>query len=519
MSSSPERWAFLNVVDKTGIVDFAYALKEAGFKILSAGATLSALRQAELEAEDARTWIGGPNVLEGPLGLLHPKLLAGIAADRDNPSAMHEIERRHGVSIDLVAVNLYPLAEALAEPNVGEAEIFDYVDVAGSTILRLAARNFRHVIVLSDPGDYISAAESLKKSGAPLSLEKRKALAAKAFHYGAYYDATVAQYFSGEEMPLPEEFVVALKKTQEFAYGENPHQQGALYTLSGARPWGVNAANLVAGRALSYNHFLDLHAAWELATEIAEPSCAVVKFGIPVGFASSEKLSEAAYLAWRSDPRGASQGTAAVNRELDEDTAKILAEQFVSLVAAPQFSPKALAILKTKKDARLVTLPSTLIAAHEIDLASVAGGVLLQDRDNQVFGASTRVASRRQPTDQEMKSMRIAWHAAKFGKTHAAVVCRGGATIGIGSGQTSRLDAIRLALLKSQERHPIITGELPVVMASDGPLSAEHVLEAARAGVAAIMEPGGSADDKDAIETADERGLALVFTGLRHFRH
>jgi len=510
--------ALLSVTDKTGIVDFAYSLKSMDYEILAFGATAAALRQAELEITEVGNSSSRMSGASGPLSLLDPAILAGIAADRNDPARMGELDRLGIPPLDILAVNLYPVAEIISDPALSQAEILDYIDVSGSALLRAAARNFRHVICLCDPDDYQPILESLRQYKR-LRLERRQSLAAKAFHYSAYYDTTVAQYLGDKWDKLPDEFAVGLKKTADLRYGENPQQQGALYTLSGARPWGINAADLVWGKPLSYNHYLDLEIAWALATDIQDAACAVVKHAVPAGAASAEKLSEAARAAYRCDPRGADRGTAAVNREVDEETAVFFAEEYVGLIAAPQFSPKAFSILKTKKDIRLVTLPSILISAHELDLRSVAGGVMVQDRDNQPFGGEIKTVSKRAPNDLEMKSLKLAWLTAKECRTHAVVICRGSATLGIGSGQTARLDALRLALVKSQERHPILTAGLPLVLASDGTLSAEHIQEAAQAGISAVIEPGGSAEDKDAVAAADEHGLALLFTGMRHFRH
>ena len=518
MNAKPERYALLNVADKTGIIDFAYALSELGYELISTGATAAALRQAELTVIDLREWAPDDDLLEGPLGLLHPGVLAAVSADRDDPAQMRELRALGASPIDLVAVNLYPVASIVGETNLSEAEVLSYLDVAGSTLLRAAARNLRHALPLCDPADYQPTVESLRQYGR-VQADRRRSLAAKAFHYTAYYDTTAAQHLGGKWERLPDELVIGLKKTADFRYGENPQQQGALYTLSGARPWGLNAAQLIYGKGLSYNHYLDLEAAWELATEILEPACAIVKHAVPAGVASSEKLAQAASLAYRCDPRGCFRGTAAVNRELEEDAALFFAAEYVNCIAAPQFSQKALSVLKTKKDIRLVTLPSTLISAGEIDFKSLAGGVLVQDKDNRPLAGELKVVSRRQPDEFELKSLRLAWHVAKHARTHAAVICRATHTIGIGSGQTSRLDAVRRALVKSQERHPILPAGLPLVLASDGALSAEHVLEAAEGGITAIIQPGGSSEDKDCVESCDKKGLAMVFTGVRHFRH
>ncbi|MBI4677603.1 MAG: bifunctional phosphoribosylaminoimidazolecarboxamide formyltransferase/IMP cyclohydrolase [Elusimicrobia bacterium] len=510
--------AILNVTDKTGIVELAYALASLGFKVVSSGATYTALKQSELEVLQPQDVAGAPDVLEGTLGLLHPRLLIGVAADRDHPGHMHELERRKAVPVDLVAVNLYPLAEITAERDLSQAEMLGYLDVGSAAVLRAAARNFRHVIPLCDPDDYAPVVDSLRQCG-EVQPDRRRALASKAFHYLAYYDTTVAQYLGGGWDRLPDELVIGLKKALEFPYGENPQQQGALYAVSGARPRGINAARHVYGKALSYNHCLDLEIAWELANELESPACVIVKHSVPSGVAAAESLAEAAKIAYRSDPRGGFRGTAAVNRELPEDAAVFFAQEYVTCIAAPAFSQKALDVLKTKKDIRLVTLPQTVVSAHEIDFQAVAGGMLVQDRDNQPLFGELKTVSRRPPDEAELKSLRLAWLVAKHARTHAAVVCRGSATIGIGSGQTSRLDAISLALAKSQERHPILPAGLPLALATDGTLSVEHVQEAHAAGITAIIESGGSAEDKDAAAFCDSKNMALVFTGVRHFKH
>lgn len=500
-----ERYAVLYVADRTGIIELGYALKDLGFTLISAGGTAAALKQAELEVVEPHELFGGERPGYSETAMLDPRLLAAV-------------EGRGEAAVELVAANLYPVAEIIGDQKLSQAEILSYIDLAGSTLLRACARRFRDVLCLCDPDDYNSTIDLLKQYDR-VTPDRRQTLAAKAFHYTAYYDSTVAQYLGDKWDRLPDELVIGLKKTTEFAYGENPQQQAALYTVAGARPWGLQAAQLVYGKPLTYAHFLDLEVAWELAAEIGEPSCAIVRHGVPAGVAASEKLAEAARLAYRCDPRGCFRGTAAVNRELEEDAAAFFAEESVGCIAAPAFSPRALQALKSKKDIRLVTLASTLVSPHELDLRAVAGGVLVQEKDVPPLGAQTRVVTRKGVSEFEMKALNLAWRVAKHARTHAAVICRGAHTIGIGSGQTARLDAVRLALVKSQERHPILPAGLPLVMASDGALSSEHVHEAAQGGVSAIIQPGGTSEDADAIGAADERGIAMLFTGLRHFRH
>ncbi len=513
-----ERYALLSVSDRSGIIELAYSLKELGFTLVASGGTASALRQAEIEVIGPRELLDDPDAPEGVQGLLHTNVLAGISTNPNDPAQKGALERRGGVPIELVAVNLYPVAELVGDSTLSQAEVLDYIDLAGSALLRAAARNFRNVLCLCDPDDYQPIVDQLRQYNR-VTPERRQALAAKAFHYSAYYDSTVAQYLGDKLDQMPDELVIGLKKSSDFSYGENPQQKGALYTLSGARAWGLPAAQLVYGKPLTYGHYLDLETAWELATEIGEPACAIVKHGVPAGVAVGERLADAARNAYRCDPRGCFRGTAAVNRELEEDAAAFFASEYVSCIAAPQFSPRALQVLKSKKDIRLVTLPSTLVAPHELDLRTIAGGVLLQEKDVQPLAGQVRTVTKRPVAELELQALTLAWHVAKHARTHAAVLCRGGHTIGIGSGQTSRLDAIRVALAKSQERHPILPAGLPIVLASDGALSGEHVQEAAQGGVGAIIQPGGTSEDEDAVAAANARGLAMVFTGVRHFRH
>ena len=477
------RVALLHVADRTGVVEFAHSLIALGFELVATGPTSTALRQAGAPHKTISEFVG-ERLPADALGLLHPKLIAALTEEK--------------ARVDLVAVNLYPLSQATADPALTQDEVLAYVDPVGPALLRAAARNFKYVIPLCDPDDYQQALETLKAYDRMLP-DRRQALAAKAFHYASYYDSTVAQYLGGQWEEFPDEVVVALKKSADLRYGENPHQSGAFYTLSGARPWGLNAVQLHTGRPLVYGHYLDLETAWELVNAFQEPACAIVKHGVPAGFACGEDLAKAARRAYAGDPRGCFRGTAAVNAEVGDSAAEFFAEEFVSCIAAPEFSPKALQLLKAKKDIRLVTLPSKLISAHELDLRAVAGGMLVQERDQRPFIGDLKTASRRQPSARETAGLVVAWHTAMHARTHAAVIARGTAVIGVGSGQTSRLDSVRLAVVKSQERHPILA-------AADG-------------GATAVIHPGGASEDRDAAEASDSRGLALVSTGVRHFKH
>jgi phosphoribosylaminoimidazolecarboxamide formyltransferase / IMP cyclohydrolase len=503
MKRKEGRRALLHVADRTGVVELGSALLDVGFELVATGPTATALRQAGL-AHISVSEALGERIAGDALGLLHPKLISAITDPKPG--------------IDLVAVNLYPLSSATADPALSQDEVLAYVDPVGPALLWEAARNFKNVIPLCDPDDYQQCMDTLKSYDRMLP-DRRQRLAAKAFHYAAYYDSTVAQYLGGQWEQFPDEVVVALKKSAELRYGENPHQAGAFYTLSGARPWGLNAHKLILGRPLSYGHFLDLETAWELVNAFREPACAIVKHGVPAGVALGEDLARAARRAYAGDPRGCFRGTAACSREVDAEAASFFAEEYVSCIAATDFSPEALKLLRAKKDIRLVTLPSKLVSPGELDLRAVAGGMLVQEKDLRPFLGELRHVSKRPPTERELAGLTVAWHTAMHSRTHAAVIARGSGVIGVGSGQTSRLDAVNLAVVKSQERHPILAAGEPLVLASDGALSGEHVMAAADGGVSAVIHPGGAAEDRDAAEAADRRGVALVATGTRHFRH
>jgi len=488
-----KKTAYFSVSDKTGVVDFAFKLSQLGYTISASGGTANLLKQSELEVEDVRPG--------------DPATILAVSAGADDP-------------IDIAVVNLYPLAEILQDSQVSLPEVLEFLDAHSVSVLRAAAKNFDHVVTLCDPRDYSAVLESLEELE-EVKADKRRQLAAKAFHYTAYYDSTVAQYLGSDSgmQGLSDDMVIGLKKVADLRYGENPHQQAAIYRLSGARPWGLAAATLLHGKPLNYVHFLNLEASSELVAEFTEPACAIVKHMNPAGVAEGRSLGQAAKLAYAADPRGCSGGVAAFNREVDGEAAKALAPQYLECIVASRFSPDALDILRQKKDVRLISLPSMLLSPNEIDLRPVSGGLLIQDKDNRTLLKEVRPVSRRPPGPSEIQALEFAWRVVKHAKTHAAVLTRGTFTLGIGCGQSSRLDAVRLAIVKSQERHPIVTPDAPMVLAADGPLSLQHVLEAAEAGVTAIIESGGSSEDKEAIEACDAKSIAMAFTGIRHYRH
>jgi len=517
-TSRLKKTALLNVVDTTGIVEFARGLVETGYGLIAAGTTAKTLQGESVPFRDITSITGQPDICAGRVRLTHHRLFAGILADRADGDQMRDLDRESIPPIDLVAVNLYPLAQVLQSGAADQREMLDFLDVGGGALLRAAARNLRHVITLCDPGDYASVLETLRR-GRGLTLERSQALAAKAFYYVSYYDSTAAQFLSHTMESLPDEFIVSLKKASDLRFGENPHQRAALYSRSGARPWGLNAAALIHGKPLNYNHYLSMDRAVELAAEFSDPACAIIKYGVPAGAAAGKTLGEAARLAYESDPQGCTGGVAAFNKPVDEDAAKVLAPEYLECIVAPEFSGEALRLLRAKKDIRLVQLPSLLLSPKESDMKTVSGGMLIQDKDHPVASEVLKPVTRSEPSELERIALEFAWRVCKHAGTHAAILARGTVTLGIGNGQSSRLDAVRLALVKSQERHPVVSPAIPMVLASDGVLGPQEIREAAECGIIGVIQPGGSSEDRETIATADELGMTMVFTGVRHFRH
>ncbi|MFH2203672.1 MAG: bifunctional phosphoribosylaminoimidazolecarboxamide formyltransferase/IMP cyclohydrolase [Elusimicrobiota bacterium] len=518
MAAEFPKAALLSVADHSGIVELAQGLQELGYRILSSGGTSATLKEAGIQHEDVTELTGQPDICGGRVRLIHPRLFAGLIAERRDGDQMRDLDREKIPVIDLAAVNLYPLANIPQLGDSSKRDILDFLDVSGSALLRAAARNYPSVITLCDPNDYMPVLDTLKKRRR-LPIERSQSLAAKAFYYVSYYDSTIAQYLSSALKEMPDEMVLALKKSSELRAGENPHQRAALYDRSGSRPWGLNAAELFFGKPLSYNHYIGMDRAVELAAEFAEPACAIVIHGNPAGAAAAEHLGLAAQLAYRADPRGCTGGVAAFNREVNGEAASALAAEYLECIVAPDFSGEALDILRAKKNVRLVRLPSLLLSPNEIDIKTISGGVLLQDRDNPKVPEMLKTVTRRAPSELETPGLRLAWKVCKHTATHAAVFARSLSTVGIAAGQATRLDAVRLAIVKSQERHPVISPNDILVFASDSGLGPDHLQEAADAGATACIQPGGTSADREAVQLADELNMAMVFTGIRHHRH
>jgi len=519
--------ALLSVSNKEGLVEFAQGLAELGVELVATGGTARALREAELAVRPIEDVTGFPEILDGRVKTLHPAVHGGILARRDQ-AHLAELEAQGIATIDLVAVNLYPFAETVAKPGTTLAEAVEQIDIGGVALLRAAAKNFAYVAVVSDPADYATTLAELRGQD-DLSLATRQHLALKAFCHTASYDAAISRYLATrfEEAAFPATLHLSLTKLADLRYGENPHQQAALYSLGATgSPLG---GNLLQGKVLSYNNILDLDAAWRIASDFAAPTVAIIKHGNPCGVASDPSLADAFRAALASDPVSAFGSIIATNRPFDGEVALALGDLFVEAIAAPAFTSEALEVLAERPNCRLLEMSDTEDSAWE--MRSVQGGMLVQEEDSILSGstelaevlskgtiaedeADWKVVTERKPTVEELEALGFAWKVAKHVKSNAIVLVRGMATVGVGAGQMSRLDAVRLAVAKTGQRAQ------GAVLASDAffPFP-DGVEEAARAGVTAVVQPGGSRGDAAVIEAANAHGLTMLFTGVRHFRH
>jgi phosphoribosylaminoimidazolecarboxamide formyltransferase/IMP cyclohydrolase len=503
--------ALLSVSNKEGLVEFAQGLAELGVELIATGGTACALREAGLAVHPIEDVTGFPEILDGRVKTLHPAVHGGILARREQ-AHLAELEAQGIALIDLVAVNLYPFAETVAKPGTTLAEAVEQIDIGGVALLRAAAKNFAYVAAVSDPADYATVLAELREQS-DLSTATRQHLALKALRLTASYDAAISRYlttcFEGETFPAT--LHLNLTKLADLRYGENPHQQAALYSLGEAE--GPMGGNLLQGKALSYNNILDLDAAWRIASDFAAPTLAIIKHGNPCGVASDANLADAFRAALASDPVSAFGSIIAVNRPFDGEVTLALDDLFVEAIAAPAFTSEALEVLAKRPNCRLLEMSDTEDLVWE--MRGVRGGFLVQEEDMIAEDeAGWKVVTERKPTAEELKALCFAWKVAKHVKSNAIVLAQGTATVGIGAGQMSRVDAVRLAIAKAGE------GARRAVLASDAffPFP-DGVEEAARAGVTAIVQPGGSKGDAAVIEATDAHGLAMLFTGVRHFRH
>jgi phosphoribosylaminoimidazolecarboxamide formyltransferase/IMP cyclohydrolase len=520
--------ALISVSDKTSLVDFARALAGRGVEILSTGGTATTLSAAGIAATDVAAVTGSPEMMDGRVKTLHPKIHGGLLALRNDPdhaAAMAE----HGIAgIDLLVVNLYPFEDTVGS-GADAATVIENIDIGGPAMIRAAAKNHAHVAVIVEPADYEELLSVLAANDGATSLDFRRRLAAKAFARTAAYDAAIAGWFAAEARDaFPSRISIAGRRTQLLRYGENPHQQAALYLADQARP-GVATARQIQGKELSYNNINDTDAAFELVAEFdpgRTAAVAIIKHANPCGVAEGSSLAEAYRKALRSDPVSAFGGIVALNRPLDAEAAGEIVNIFTEVIIAPEADDDARAIVAAKKNLRLLvtgSLPEP--TAPGLSVRTVAGGLLVQTRDSgMVDDSDLKIATRRAPTSDEFADLLFAWRVAKHVKSNAIVYAKGGATAGIGAGQMSRVDSAMIAARKAEEAAK--TAGLPESLAKGSAVAsdaffpfADGLIATAEAGATAIIQPGGSMRDQEVIDAADERGLAMVFTGMRHFRH
>jgi phosphoribosylaminoimidazolecarboxamide formyltransferase/IMP cyclohydrolase len=518
----PIRRALLSVSDKTGLVELAQALSAAKVAILSTGGTASLLAQHGIAVTEVAGYTGYPEMLDGRLKTLHPKIHGGILARRDSPAHMAAIKDVGTEPIDLVVVNLYPFRQAVAAPGCTLEQAIENIDIGGPAMVRSAAKNHDSVAVLTDSADYAAILAELRAKGGALSGATRFALAKKAFAHTAAYDAAISNYLSSlDAAGLPGEFPQSLTlqwhKLQEMRYGENPHQRGAFYRDEHPAAGSLACGTQLQGKELSYNNIADADAAWECVKTLGRTACVIVKHANPCGAAERATPREAYEQAFATDPTSAFGGIIAFNCALDDEAASAVVKQFVEVVIAPEVTASATSILAAKQNVRVLTVPLGY-AAQPYDLKRIGGGVLVQTPDaRNVAAAELTTVSRREPTEAERDDLLFAWRVAKFVKSNAIVFCGGRRTLGIGAGQMSRVDSVRIAAAKARQAGLSLAGS---VVASDAFFPFRDGIEVlGEAGAKAIIQPGGSVRDDEVIAAADELGLAMVFTGVRHFRH
>lgn len=502
----------ISVTDKSGIVDFARQLEGMGAVLISTGGTAALLRREGVAVTDVSEVTGFPEMLDGRVKTMHPKITGGILAVRGNPTHMEALAAHDIRTIDMVVVNLYPFEKVAAKPGVTLEEMIENIDIGGPTMIRSAAKNWADVAVVVSPEDYAGVIAELRTSGGELSRDTRWRLARKAFSTTAAYDRAISARLAAVDAPaaaLPPMLDIRAEKLADLRYGENPHQQAAVYGAPGV---GIAGAEQLHGKELSYNNLVDLDAAWQLVNEFQCAAAAIIKHTNPCGCGEGGALAEAYTRALECDPVSAFGGVIGFNRAVDAATAKEVAKTFIEAIAAPDYTAEALDILRAKKNLRLMKV---VPGEPGLVIKSLAGGYLAQTADTaKLDRAAAKVATRRAPSDEEWAALEFAWKVAKHVKSNAIVFARAGQTVGVGAGQMSRVDSVKIAAMKAV---------LPLsgtVVGSDAffPFP-DGVEEAARHGATAIIQPGGSVRDQEVIEAADRLGLAMVFSGIRHFRH
>lgn len=514
--------ALLSVSDKSGLIDFARALASQGVELLSTGGTAKAIRDAGIAVKDVSEFTGFPEMLDGRVKTLHPKVHAGILSVRDNAAHVATMNE-HGLGyIDLVCVNLYPFVQTVSKPHTLEDAI-ENIDIGGPAMVRSSAKNYKHVAIVTDPADYTALITEMQDNGGALTDATRFNLAKKAFTHTAQYDGHISNYLTaltadGRREPFGESLTLQFARAQTCRYGENPHQNGAFYVEANAPAGTIATSRQIQGKEMSYNNIADTDAALECVKQFdTAPACVIVKHANPCGVAYGTNLLDAYNRAYQTDPESAFGGIIAFNGRLDGETAKVIVErQFVEVIIAPEVSAEAAEIVATKKNVRLLECGNWTSGTVQMEMKRVAGGLLVQDSDTLLHG-ELKVVTARAPTEQEMADLLFAWRIAKFVKSNAIVYAKDQMTIGIGAGQMSRVNSARIAGIKAEHAGLVVPGS---VMASDAFFPFRDGLDnAAAAGIRAVIQPGGSMRDDEVIAAANEHGIAMVFTGMRHFRH
>jgi phosphoribosylaminoimidazolecarboxamide formyltransferase / IMP cyclohydrolase len=512
--------ALISVSDKAGIVPFAKFLAASGVEILSTGGTAKLLAQSGVSVIEVGDYTGFPEMMDGRVKTLHPKVHGGILARRDIAEHTASMREHDIPAIDMVVVNLYPFAATIAKPNVTLDDAIENIDIGGPTMVRAAAKNHAFVAIVTDASDYATIENEMNAHGGALSAETRFSLAKKAFSHTAEYDGMIANYLTAldandKPQTFPTRFNLSYTLAQGMRYGENPHQDAAFYVESQPAAGTLARYTQVQGKELSYNNIADADAAWECARSFDVPVCVIVKHANPCGVAIADNTLTAYLRALETDPTSAFGGIIAFNREVDGATATAVAKQFVEVVIAPAFSQDALAVFSAKQNVRVLTIPIAQ-TTNRFDMKRVGGGMLVQTADN--FDVTQiKVVSNKKPTDAEMNDLIFAYRVAKFVKSNAIVFCRYGMTLGVGAGQMSRIDSTKIAAIKAQHAGLTLKGS---VAASDAFFPFRDGLDViADAGATAVIQPGGSMRDDEVIAAANEHGIAMVMTGMRHFRH
>ena len=513
--------ALLSVSDKSGIVELARALAAGGVELLSTGGTAKLLEKEGVPVVEVSAYTGFPEMLDGRVKTLHPKIHAGLLARRDDPAHLAALRNAGFGTIDLLVVNLYPFRATVADPDCRFEDAIENIDIGGPAMLRAAAKNHAGVAVVVDPADYARVLDEIRAAGG-VSDQLRFALAAKVFAHTAAYDGAIANYLSSldaqrRRLEYPQVLNLQFVKLDDLRYGENPHQSAAFYRDERPAAGGIAAFRQLQGKALSYNNIADADAAWECVKSFTEPACVIVKHANPCGAAIAENVAAAYDKAFKTDPVSAFGGILAFNRALDAATAEVIGKQFAEVVLAPRVEPEAQKVLAKKANVRVLEVP----LAHEAqghDYKRVGGGLLVQTSDSRVLDKRDfKVVTQKQPSESQWADLLFAWCVAKYVKSNAIVFCRGGMTLGVGAGQMSRIDSARIAAMKAENAHLPLAGS---VVGSDAFFPFRDGLDAlAEAGAVAVIQPGGSMRDEEVIAAANERGVAMVFTGVRHFRH